>query len=71
MVVAQLDAVRMARATGNIPQNVNFAVTLGALHGFLKSRRVEFAEATEQSTLKVRDIAARAQQYTVAVDCWK
>jgi len=71
VVVAQLDAVRMAKATGNIPQNVNFAVTLGALHGFLKSQRVESAEATEQSTLKVRDIAAQAQQYTVAVDCWK
>jgi uncharacterized protein YcbK (DUF882 family) len=71
VVVGKLDALRVSKATGDIPQNVNFAVSLDSLRGFLRTHRVEFAESSEQTTLKPRDIAALGKQYTVAIDCWK
>ena len=35
VVSAKLDALRMVKATGDIPQNINFAIKTGALRDFL------------------------------------
>jgi S1-C subfamily serine protease len=67
VVVARLSS----RAGGDVPQNVNFAVSLGSLRAFLNTHRVEFAESVGQFPRKPRDIATSARQYTVAIDCWK
>ena len=34
VVVAKLDAIKIARSTGDIPQNENFAVSAGAARAF-------------------------------------
>ena len=71
IVVAKLDALKMAKATGDIPENVNFAISLDTLRDFLRSNHIEFIENAERADLKPRDIAASVRQYTVAIDCWK
>ena len=71
IVASKLDAVEVARATGDIPQNVNFAINAGTIRAFLYSYRVEYE--TSQSTVPVApaDIAARARSFTMLVICWK
>ena len=44
VVQAKLDALRSAIATGDIPQNINFAISLEVLADFLVKNRVMFSE---------------------------
>ena len=37
VVAAKLDAIRMVRATGNLPENINFAIKTGMLRDFVPS----------------------------------
>ena len=71
VVVAKLDAVAMARATGDIPQNVNFAVSAGAARAFLDSEGVAYATAPSGESLAPDEVAAKATAFTVPVECWK
>jgi S1-C subfamily serine protease len=41
VVVSKLDALRVAKATGDIPQNVNFALNANVLRAFLDANDVE------------------------------
>ena len=70
VVVAKLDAVAMARATGDIPQNVNFAVSAGAARAFLDSEGVAYATAPSGESLAPDEVAAKAAAFTVLVECW-
>jgi hypothetical protein len=40
VVSAKLDALRVVKATGDIPQNINFAIKIGALRDFLDNSAV-------------------------------
>ena len=42
VVQAKLDAIRAAITTGDIPQNVNFAISLDVLAKFLAKNKVAF-----------------------------
>ncbi len=70
VVVAKLDAVAMARATGDIPQNVNFAVSAGAARAFLDSEGVAYDTAPSGESLAPDEVAAKAAAFTVLVECW-
>ena len=69
VIVGKLDAVKVARAIGDIPQNVNFAVSLGTLQSFLNANAVPYIidEGTVAQT--PADIAAEASRYTVLLEC--
>lgn len=60
MVVSKLDAIAMARATGDIPQNVIFAASAGAERGFLDSEGVAYETAPLDEARAPDDIAAAA-----------
>jgi hypothetical protein len=45
MVAAKLDALKVVRATGNIPENINFAVKTGAIRDFLDNSAVTYQTA--------------------------
>jgi S1-C subfamily serine protease len=69
VVVSKLDAVGVARATGDIPQNVNFAIKGGVLRAFLDAHAVSYTTATGTQPLAAEAIATRARQFTVLVQC--
>ena len=71
VVVATLDAIRIARSTGDIPQNVNFAVSAGTARAFLDAEGVPYETAPSDPALAPAEVAAAARKFTVLVECWK
>jgi len=69
VVQAKLDALRSAIATGDIPQNVNFAISLEVLADFLVKNNVAFRESPLSATLDTARIAALAQTFTYRIEC--
>jgi uncharacterized protein len=71
VVVSKLDALRVAKATGDIPQNVNFALNANVLRGFLDANDVQYADGASAKPLARTEVASRAARFTVLVECWK
>jgi TPR repeat protein len=72
MVSTQLNDAVVARATGSIPQNVNFAINERTLKTFLETNKVTYKTASVSSKEKSNaDIAEAARKWTVIVECWK
>jgi len=69
VVVSTLNAKKVADAVGEIPQNVNFAVSLGTLQSFLNANGVPYLLDDSQATRSPADIAAEASRYTVLIEC--
>jgi S1-C subfamily serine protease len=69
VVAAKLNAIRMAKATGDLPQNVNFAVKTGALRDFLDNSAVSYQTAESKQEFKTAEIATKARSYTILVSC--
>lgn len=61
---------KAAIALDDIPQNVNFAVNLGALQSFLKANSVRYQSASTGNTqMNLADVAEQAKHYTALVEC--
>lgn len=71
VVVGKLDALKVAEATGDIPQNVNFALHGSVARTFLEANGVEYATAPSTSASSTADIGDRAKRFTVLVECFK
>jgi len=69
VVVAKLDARTVIKATGTIPENINFAIKTGALRDFLDNSVVPYQTAEPKSELKTTDIAGNARAYTMLISC--
>jgi hypothetical protein len=69
VVVESLDALKLAEVIGDIPQNVNFAVSAGTLQSFLNARGVPYTLDDSKATKTPADIAAEATHYTVLLEC--
>jgi hypothetical protein len=69
VVVGKLNAIKVAEAIGDIPQNVNFAVSLGTLQSFLNANDVPYVLDDSQAAKSPTDIAAEATRYTVLIEC--
>lgn len=71
VVVSKLNALKVARATGDIPQNVNFAVSLFTLQGFLEANGVNYATAPSNKNMVTADVAEIGKRFTVLLECYK
>lgn len=71
VVVSKLDAIKAAKLTGDIPQNVNFAIGSNALRSFLDANNVEYDSASSEKAIPSTSIADKAKGFTVLVECWK
>jgi len=71
VVVSKLDTLAVAEATGDIPQNVNFAIAVSSLTAFLEAQGVAFRSSSGGAALSTQEIARRGQSFTVLVECWK
>ncbi len=71
VVVSKLDAIRLAKITGDIAQNVNFAINVNVLRAFLDANSVDYDSASSNKPLAPTAIAEKARGFTVLVECWK
>jgi S1-C subfamily serine protease len=69
VVAAKLDALKFVRATGNIPENINFAIKTGALRDFLDNSVVPYQISDTRTELKTADIARSARGFTFLISC--
>jgi S1-C subfamily serine protease len=69
VVTGKLDGLRFAAATGNIPENINFAIKTGALRDFLDNSVVPYQTAEPKGELRTTDIAGNARPYTMLISC--
>jgi S1-C subfamily serine protease len=69
VVVAKLDAVKVAQITGDVPQNVNFAVHWAEVRAFLDDAAVPYRKEISQHATTTRSIAAAATQVAIAIEC--
>lgn len=69
VVTGKLDGLRIAVATGSIPENINFAIKTGALRDFLDNSVVPYQTAEPRGELKTTEIAGNARAYTMLISC--
>lgn len=70
VVVSKLDTLKVAKATGEITQNVNFAINGTMLQAFLDSAGIQYKTAPVGRKLPTADIAERAKQFAALVECY-
>jgi hypothetical protein len=69
VITAKLDAVAIAKRTGDIPQNVNFAVKGQELERFLQDARVIYQTRVTDRQIAVADIAEAVKRAAVRLEC--
>jgi TPR repeat protein len=69
VVVAKLDALKVARATDDLPQNVNFAIKATVAADFLGAHGVHYTEGKPGPSLPPSSIAERARALAVRIEC--
>jgi len=69
IVTAKLDAVRIARFTGDVPQNVNFALKAEVARTFLDSKGIAYQTARSEQQLSPADVGDIARPFTVHIEC--
>ena len=57
--------------TGDIPQNVNFAIDATVVQRFLDIHGVEYDTKASDSKMDPEEVARLARKFTVAIQCWK
>ena len=69
VVVSKLDAVAVAAATGDLPQNVNYAVHGAVLRTFLDLNGVDYRTLARLGRRSDAELADEARRFTVLVTC--
>jgi S1-C subfamily serine protease len=69
VVTSRLADIEMLKASGSLPQNVNFALRSELAKVFLKANGVEPVIAEKSNSLSASEIAKKAQAYTVQIIC--
>ena len=65
-------AVTIARLTGDIPQNVNFAIKVATLVSFLDAHNIAYEPADVAAReVPATERAQRAEASSIQVECWK
>ncbi len=69
VVVSKLNALNIAKVTGDMAQNINFAIKENVARDFLEANNVAYATAKSVHTIQTPDLAQRMKAYTVLVLC--
>lgn len=70
IVTYKLNALKSVAITGDIPQNVNFAVKATALSNFLDVNRISYRSSSAVGTaLKPADLAEKARSISAYIEC--
>ena len=71
IVTSKLNALRIAKETGDIPQGANFAIKSSIIRIFLDLNNVDYETARSRSPRSSTFIADEAKKYTFLIECWK
>ena len=71
VVVAKLDALKVAGAINDVAQNVNFAIKTTVLTNFLDSNGVSYSTRAEAHPLQPSELAEEAKSFSVLIKCEK
>lgn len=69
VVAGKLNALRLAQLTGELPQNVNFAIKLEPVTRLLSAARVDFQRAAARAPVEAVSVVRDARRYTVLIEC--
>jgi hypothetical protein len=62
--------LKFVELTGDIPQNINFAVKASVAQTFLDTHSVEYLTSTSTTKLDAADIGEQAREFAVLIECW-
>lgn len=72
LVVGKADTIKIAKATGDVPQNINFAVSNRVVKGFLEGNGIPYSKPQLMVFAKSPpEIAESARRYTYKLECWR
>jgi S1-C subfamily serine protease len=71
IVVTKLNAKIVAEETGDIPQNVNFAIKGAVAKEFLRSIAIPYRASASVASRSNADIGEVGREVTVLVECWR
>ncbi len=69
VVTAKLNAALIAAYTGDIPQNVNFALKAEVARAFLDSKGIAYRTERSGQNLSAADVGDIARPFTVRIEC--
>jgi S1-C subfamily serine protease len=71
VVVGKMSDLRVVKATGQLPQNVNFAIRSSTLSNFLEAHQIAYEVAAKGEALPNTKVAERASAASVQIRCLK
>lgn len=69
IVTSKLDAYKIAKVTGDIPQNVNFAIKSSVVKNFLDAYGIQYEVANTTVQRSDVELAKQAREFTTLVEC--
>jgi S1-C subfamily serine protease len=69
IVTSKLNAIKVVEASGDLPENVNFALKSSVLANFLETNRINYAQGSATLALKPEDLADEAKSMSVFILC--
>jgi Trypsin-like peptidase domain len=69
MVVSKLNVLRIARMTGDIPQNVNFAIPASIITSVLNANSVKYLIGTPDGGKSAAEVVSGASPGVVSLEC--
>ena len=69
VVVSKLNALKVAKLTDDVSQNVNFAIKASVLTNFLDATGVSYSTSGPGSTMQSAELAERAKAISVMIKC--
>jgi S1-C subfamily serine protease len=69
VIVSKLNALKVAQATQDLPQNINFAIKSVIAASFLEANDVSAPTGSKRDPLDTTQIAERAKSFTVRISC--
>ena len=73
VVVGKANAIKIAKVTGDIPQNINFAISPRTVNSFLDGNRVEDQKKGNTFTFDKDSVAIadEARKTSLKIECWR
>lgn len=73
IVVGKADALKIAKITGDVPQNINFAIAPKTVRAFLVGNNVDFQRRGDLFSLTKDSVAIAdaARKASVKIECWR